>query len=196
MPGMWGAPLVQVPRGIVGRAGYGGMNLSDPIARPDPYVEYERRSLRRLLEADIHAGGKAKWSALRALYSDPALLDDYNPYPIDWLPVFTPIEYDAWWSIRYYGLPFYPQFPVGRFFVDFGDPNRSIAIECDGARWHSATRDEARDLALQGLGWKVFRIPGWRCVKGAGDEEGADEIVRGICRNYYPECRGRWGVDA
>lgn len=43
-----------------------------------------------------------------------------NPYWLNW--DFTPIERELWNDIRGKGLPFYPQIPVGPYFLDFGDP--------------------------------------------------------------------------
>jgi hypothetical protein len=52
--------------------------------------------------------------------------------------VMNPFEGDS------VALVLYPQYPVGRYFVDFGNPVHKVAIECDGARWHSYRRDGAR----------------------------------------------------
>lgn len=91
-----------------------------------------------------------------------------DPYQIaDWVSVFTPIEAAVWSDLRCAGLSMWPQFPVGRFFVDFGNPVARIAIECDGKAFHDAQKDAARDLELARLGWKVLRIPGWRCKNEA-----------------------------
>lgn len=114
----------------------------------------------------------ARWNALRQLYR--LVMDDIvsahprtcDPYFIDWCSVFTPIEMDAWQTIRGKGLPMYPQVPVGRFFVDFGDPVSRIAIECDGAAWHvDKDRDARRDAELDELGWTVYRVTGKECWK-------------------------------
>jgi very-short-patch-repair endonuclease len=92
-----------------------------------------------------------------------------DPYVIaDWAMLFTPIEAAIWSDIRCYGLPFWPQFPIGRFVVDFADPVRRIALECDGAAFHDAAKDRARDAELERMGWTVYRIPGRECF---------DEIV-------------------
>lgn len=83
----------------------------------------------------------------------------------DWLPIFTPIEAAAWHDIRANGLPLWPQLPVGRFFVDFGNPVAKIALECDGKQWHDPIKDEARDRILADMGWTVYRAEGWRCLR-------------------------------
>lgn len=84
--------------------------------------------------------------------------DPYSFY--DWDLVFTRIEWNVWSDIRYLGLPFYPQFPVGKYFIDFADPENKIAIEADGKDWHNTERDRIRDQELNKLNWKVIRLPG------------------------------------
>lgn len=87
-----------------------------------------------------------------------------DPYRLgDWVNLFTPIEMAAWQDIRAAGLPLWPQLPVARFFVDFGNPVAKIALECDGQRWHDPVKDAARDRELFDMGWRVYRAPGWRC---------------------------------
>lgn len=96
----------------------------------------------------------------------PAIMDARNrgrkrdPYILDWVLIFSPIEWKLWQDIRYYGIPMYPQFPVGYRFVDFGDPYLKIAVEADGAAYHDRATDMDRDEELRKLGWKVFHIPG------------------------------------
>lgn len=105
-----------------------------------------------------------KWPSIRSLYKSIEG-DDYDPYVVDWLKVFTPIESFAWQSIRHCGLPMRPQFPVGRVFLDFADPDKKIAIECDGKYWHNATDDAIRDAKLAAQGWRVFRVTGSECYR-------------------------------
>lgn len=89
-----------------------------------------------------------------------------DPYALaDWAAIFTPIESAAWCELRSAGIPMWPQFPVGRFFVDFGNPAARIALECDGKAYHDAAKDAARDAELAQLGWRVLRAPGWRCAR-------------------------------
>lgn len=85
---------------------------------------------------------------------------EYDPYLFDWPRLFSPIEDMVWHSIRCYGVPMYPQFPAGKYFLDFGDPIKKIAIECDGKEWHDRDRDRERDTRLSQLGWTVYRISG------------------------------------
>lgn len=87
-----------------------------------------------------------------------------DPYKyFDWITVLTPIELNAWTDIRMLGLPFYPQYPVGRYFLDFGNPVLRIGIEIDSKKWHTDERaDKAREQALNGYGWELLRIRGYQ----------------------------------
>lgn len=67
---------------------------------------------------------------------------------------------------------FVMQYPVWRYRLDIAvcvhtDAGimRKIAIECDGARFHTGEanerRDRSRDFALSEAGFEVWRYPGW-----------------------------------
>lgn len=85
-----------------------------------------------------------------------------DPYMIyHWITILTPIEYNVWSDIRYLGLPFYPQFPVRGYFLDFADPINKIGIEVDGKEWHlDKEKDLKRQNNLEEIGWKIIRIEG------------------------------------
>jgi very-short-patch-repair endonuclease len=74
-----------------------------------------------------------------------------------------------------------PGRPVLR--IDFAYPDRRIAIELDGHRWHSGRADVERDRAksnlLATLGWRVVRF-GWSDVhhRGAGVFAAVAELLR------------------
>ncbi len=74
-------------------------------------------------------------------------------------------------------LGFYPipQFKIGMYRIDLAFPDRLLAIECDGKKWHSSKeqkeRDEKRDNYLRKQGWKVIRISGSDIYRKA------DEII-------------------
>ncbi len=111
-----------------------------------------------------------KWGFIRQVYMEhlPLIMEAsrknirarIDPYSIDWLMEFTPIEKDAWISIRAKGVPLYPQFPLFNFFIDFANPFLRIGLELDGKDWHSEDRDLLRDELLARFGWKIFRIRG------------------------------------
>lgn len=106
------------------------------------------------------------WKLIRAFYNRPEIVEllaagkRISPYFIDWLKYFTPIEADAWMSIRGIGMPLVPQYPVLNYFLDFANPYRKIGLELDGRDWHDTTRDMDRDLSLWREGWRIFRIRG------------------------------------
>lgn len=124
---------------------------------------------------DSVMGEQAKhehFSSIQRAYKEmlPKIMMEPNgvdPYFMDWAPHFTPIERMAWNAIRSNGIPMYPQFPIGKFFADFADPHRKIAIECDGAAFHktvgAAEYDRFRDRFMAGGGWVVYRITGREC---------------------------------
>jgi very-short-patch-repair endonuclease len=89
----------------------------------------------------------------------------FDPYRLDFASDMTPIEYSVWCDIRGTCLPFYPQIPALNYFLDFADPFKKIAIECDGAQWHDAEKDAKRDARLKEMGWTIYRIPGRVCKK-------------------------------
>jgi very-short-patch-repair endonuclease len=83
----------------------------------------------------------------------------------------TPIERWLWSDIRALDAVLYPQYPVGRFFVDFANPIAKVAVECDGQAFHKdKAKDADRDSKLEQFGWKVFRFPGWECRTDFNEE--------------------------
>lgn len=89
----------------------------------------------------------------------------FDPYRLDFTSDMTPIEANTWSDIRCAGLPFFPQLSVLGYFLDFADPFKKIAIECDGKQWHNAEKDAKRDARLAEVGWTVYRIPGSMCKR-------------------------------
>ena len=87
-----------------------------------------------------------------------------HPYFFDWGSLFTPIEMDAWCSIRSKGVPLYPQFPVFNYFIDFANPYLKIGLELDGKQWHDEVKDKKRDEFLYSHGWRIYRIKGREAV--------------------------------
>ena len=54
------------------------------------------------------------------------------------------------------GIEFEHQKQIGKYFPDFVVGN--VIIEIDGAQWHNAEKDQARDAVLNSLGYTVYRI--------------------------------------
>ena len=127
-----------------------------------------------------------------------------DPYSIyDWFKIWTPIERNVWGDIRYLGLPFYPQFPVDKYFIDFADPIKQIGIEVDGKEWHrDKEKDENRQKVLEELGWTIIRIQGKTTFRIYEDyftedfydsllnleEEDAQEQSELLQQKYFIEC--------
>jgi very-short-patch-repair endonuclease len=145
------------------------------------------------------------WEAIREHYQrvTPKILaerrDEWAIDAYEWdgenMIFMTPIEYWLWGDIRECGAIFYPQYPVGRFFVDFANPVAKVALECDGAAFHTdKAKDAARDAQLEAMGWSVYRFPGWMCKQDHDEETGRLSeigarlrrivIDHQICRNH------------
>lgn len=87
-----------------------------------------------------------------------------DPYAWSGLINFTPIEDWFWSDIRECDCVLYPQYPAGKFFLDFANPLAKVGIECDGAQYHKdKEKDAARDKTLQDMGWSIYRITGSDC---------------------------------
>lgn len=114
-----------------------------------------------------------RWNALRRYYAEitplinaaPATEWAVDPYEVDWLSVFTPIEFGIWQDIRALGAVLYPQYPIGKYFADFASPACSIVIECDGFHWHQdKEKDAKREQYMRERGWRIYRITGRACM--------------------------------
>lgn len=117
-------------------------------------------------------------------------------YEWDGLIRLTPIEEWLWGDIRDLNAVFYPQWPVGGFFVDFANPKTKVALECDGAQWHTDWRkDAARDAKLSEMGWDVYRFTGKECRREHTEEDYesgawrerpmlASEYLQAICHQH------------
>lgn len=145
----------------------------------------------------IHANeGAERWSAIRAFYvkaweelkSIPAHEWGLDPYEAMLDRHMTPIELALWHDLRAERIVMYPQFPVGRYFVDFGNPQARVAIECDGAAFHrDIQRDKQRQAEIEAKGWTVYRFTGKECLQDFREEE--DEF--GNCVVVASETRKR-----
>ncbi len=94
-------------------------------------------------------------------------------------------EMDIKDALERVGLSLVPQVGVSRYRIDFGvlhprQPGRYVlALECDGASYHSAAtardRDRLRQQQLESLGWRFHRIwsTDWRLRRG-------EEIQRAV----------------
>lgn len=133
------------------------------------------RNRRNAALEQMLSGMVKPYRALSSIYAD---VTEYDPYLVDWVRVFTPIEYDAWDTLRNLALPFFPQYPVHGSILDFADPEKRIAIECDGKQWHDKATDAARDTKLAARGWTTYRITGSECKRLIDDPYALDEKLR------------------
>lgn len=131
------------------------------------------------------------WAHIREFYrTASARPDPYRLMGGDW--PWTPIEREAWWAFRTAGMFVLPEYPVGRRFVDFANPDYKIAIELDGAEWHSPEKDAARDRELAALGWATLRVPGRLCwVEFSADDPtpkpwGLESLVESLATIFCP----------
>lgn len=124
---------------------------------PFLYTWEERLRIRKTYEENLDAILQA---SRRGFWIDPY---EYGDLRVHWN--WSRAEYGMWGSIRGGRVQFYPEFPVGRYFVDFGDPLRKIAIEVDGSRYHAERTEEdaVRQIEIEAMGWKVYRIPARAC---------------------------------
>jgi len=78
---------------------------------------------------------------------------------------FTPIEHFVYDLTRINRtIQLHPQYPVGKYILDFGNPYFKIGVECDGKEFHNFEKDHNRDLDLyNNYGWKIYRIKGVEC---------------------------------
>jgi len=97
-----------------------------------------------------------------------------------WADRMSPIEREVWMKTITSGLVMYPEYPVGPYWIDFGNPRTKVGIECDGAAFHADRRkDDAREARLRDdFGWVIYRITGAETLKpvewwpsGDDDEE-------------------------
>ena len=80
----------------------------------------------------------------------------------------SPLERDFWdaWPID--RIVIVPQYPIGRYHVDFGHPETRIAIELDGRAWHSRARERAIDMQraieINARGWLIQHFTGRQII--------------------------------
>jgi hypothetical protein len=111
----------------------------------------------------------------------------------------TPIEWAVWQEMRAEDIVMVPQYPVGRFFVDFANPAEKVAVECDGAAWHmDEAKDMHRQVEIEAMGWTVYRISGRDCLSQRNSGNGFNPAralakVIGDRFDIHHCCRGAVG---
>lgn len=99
----------------------------------------------------------------------------------------SPIEqrfWEAWLEHESYRLK--PQYPIGRYFVDFAELGTKTAIELDGFASHSSTNDIAYDRRRQ----REIEAQGWRVIRFGGKEIHDD--IHSCIKEVDKILRQRW----
>ena len=92
-----------------------------------------------------------------------------TPFGAYWM---SPIEAELYDAMRGEGLSPNPQFRIEAYYVDFAFPDIKLAVEADGAAYHSGERrerDRKRDWILRKQGWTVKRFYGTTIYNKAGN---------------------------
>jgi very-short-patch-repair endonuclease len=133
------------------------------------------RDFYRMANKQIFAAGRSEWGI--------------DAYEVDWVRIFTPIEYGLWYDIRDCNAVLYPQYPIGRYFADFANPVAKVAIECDGKEFHkNVEKDSKRQSEIESMGWHVYRIAGRDCFTDFNYEQNesgtARKFIDWICSHH------------
>jgi hypothetical protein len=76
----------------------------------------------------------------------------------NWKSILNANEHNVFESIRIIGAPLLPQYPAGKYYLDFGNPYYKIGLEVDSITFHDREKDIKRDMDLKELGWKIFHL--------------------------------------
>lgn len=87
----------------------------------------------------------------------------------------SPAEERLYAALKAYGYDPIPQYAFNGLHIDLAiiEQERRIAIEIDGARWHTGRdarrlkADYIRDARLKRVGWEVYRIWAWQVLEEA-----------------------------
>lgn len=108
---------------------------------------------------------------------------------------FSPIEHRLFHLSLIVGkLNLFPEYPVGKIYLDFAIPRFKINIECDGKEFHNDLFDKFRDSFLINNGWIVFRISGSAIMKSISEINDGKGIREKWDDMQYFE-RGEYGSD-
>jgi len=142
-----------------------------------PTINYPERLHAGMGRNEIYQTIKDFYLAVEEAYSIGAI-NKWSHIQVDvhgagFSELFSPIEEKFWQDVRENHLPLFPQYPVMGYFVDFGNPEFKVAVECDGWQWHQdKEKDRNRDQNLLSNGWTVMRIPGSICNQDINDVRG------------------------
>ena len=105
----------------------------------------------------------------RQAKSRPESVPVDTPQGTFWL---SPIEFKLYEEMRREVLLPFLQYCIEGYFVDFAFPDVCIAVEADGAAYHSGeryTRDKKRDRVIQHAGWKIMHFKGSTIYQKVGN---------------------------
>jgi very-short-patch-repair endonuclease len=109
----------------------------------------------------------------------------------------SPFEDEVFKALRCLGYEVEPQVGSAGFYIDMAlrDPNKPgryiLAVECDGASYHSSAsardRDRLRQSVLEGLGWRFHRVWSTDWFRNSQKEIGRLKESISRARHYYEE---------
>jgi very-short-patch-repair endonuclease len=105
----------------------------------------------------------------RQAKSRPESVPVDTPQGTIWL---SPIEFQLYEEMRRNGLLPFLQYCIEGYFVDFAFPDVRVAVEADGAEYHSEERyahDRKRDWVIQRAGWKIMHFKGSTIFQKSGN---------------------------
>jgi very-short-patch-repair endonuclease/DNA polymerase III delta prime subunit len=118
----------------------------------------------------------------------------------------SPFELDVKAAIESLGYEVEAQVGCQGYFIDLAvvDPSSPgrylLAVECDGASYHSSSsareRDRLRQAVLEGLGWRFHRIWSTEWFRNAGQEIGRIKVAIGNAENEQQSLDRRAFVEA
>jgi len=144
---------------------------SDGVRHLKGYLDYAERGLAALAPIDAESDGDVE----------------------------SPFEESVLGVLRSWGYDVVPQVGQAGYRIDLGirdpdDPTRFLlAVECDGAAYHSSPaardRDRLRQEVLEGLGWTMHRIwgPSWYRGQAVEEQRLRDAIARAHAGEDAPE---------
>ena len=122
------------------------------------------RSLGRAISKEIIKSTNRKMNKSRIqrqAKSRPESVKVETPFGKLWM---SPIEAQLYDAMRHDGLSPIPQYCISGYFVDFAFPDVNIAVEADGAAYHTSEqdrqRDKKRDWVIRRAGWKIMHFKG------------------------------------
>lgn len=175
---------------VNGEDGYRRLNVATTRAKTQMTVvsTFEGREM-----ADSKCEGGTRFLRDYLVYARSGGLDLNRT--TDPLLLLNPFEKSIQRALEAEGLDLVPQHGVGRFRIDFAvrHPSDSgkfvLAVECDGASYHSLPtardRDRLRQQILESRGWKFHRIWSTDWFRNPEDE------VRRLMESYYEAIESR-----